>query len=758
MAIVDGVSTFRDTPRRRKEGVQGGPQAAGVEVKPTAAEKQAQLQAIGGPENKFAADLGRKTALTSLSPSETIFDPKRRSGLGLAGPAGAPRTPIEARTLAESAALINAGVKATEEPTEDQKKALEPVEEVEVEETVPVPTLSAEQRIKATKKAFEETRLAIEAEPARLNKAADIAQAQATANKEIADIEFEQELAAKESKRLGSEFSADKLEEKITAVRGISADRNVTLAQAENIFNAQQKVLGGDPNAQNAFDELSSLRATGELDEGDAYGTAVVLAGGNSQSAAKAMAASGFTQTQIKNQQRDYSIDVLGMSPEDFEETSDFEIGQSLIESSLDSLAAQSGIEEAVLNGTATPEENTAYVNNSLQSLSSIKQSIDKVAANDFPDDFIRKTKLQQVIDDPRTNQRVKSALQQELNQLTGADVFGQEEFLSGAGTLEQRQSFLDSTRLLNVAKKGKTAGTGAAAGTGVPKIPSSITSDAQADEILSQFPDDILQAAQDIMSPTSTSRLSDISVKGNRREKVSSALNVLKKRALDKGDFAGVMASSAGGKDLGDSSIQSFEKGLTVLSQLGDLQNSLEGEATGPIQGIIRSNNPFDEKARLIKAQLTAVVPNLARGVFGEVGVLTDNDVRLYQQTLPNLTSQEDLSQALLGITVRTVQRSLENKIKLNAGLGRDMSGVQDIYFQVKEEADRLLSTLPGAVEPEKEALFEEEAKPSAPSEPEIEFTQTDFDDLSGLSTDDLEALGESNPELLAQFINFTQ
>lgn len=222
--------------------------------------------------------------------------------------------------------------------------------------------------------------------------------------------------------------------------------------------------------------------------------------------------------------------------------------------------------------------------------------------------------------------------------------------------------------------------------------ISGTATTEEEATSALSQFPQDIILDAEAIMNPTSSLRLSDISQAGNRRAQVAQALNVLKDQAINSGDTFGVIRASAGGKDPDATTINSFEKSLTVLSQLDDLKNSLKGEKTGPIVGILRSNNPFDVKARQIQAQLTAIIPNLARGTYGEVGVLTDNDVRIYQQTIPNLTSQEELAEALLGLTLKTVQRGIENKIRLQAGLGRDMSGIESIWSQVKSQADNLI------------------------------------------------------------------
>jgi len=71
---------------------------------------------------------------------------------------------------------------------------------------------------------------------------------------------------------------------------------------------------------------------------------------------------------------------------------------------------------------------------------------------------------------------------------------------------------------------------------------------------------------------------------------------------------------------------------------------------------GRLRNLNPYDTDAQTLKAQLTSLIPNLARGVYGEVGVLTDNDVRMYSQTIPNLTQTEDVNNAILGMTLKVI------------------------------------------------------------------------------------------------------
>lgn len=156
---------------------------------------------------------------------------------------------------------------------------------------------------------------------------------------------------------------------------------------------------------------------------------------------------------------------------------------------------------------------------------------------------------------------------------------------------------------------------------------------------------------------------------------------------------FIKLLQSSKGGKSVDVETAKSLTKAFNVVGQIEDLQDAISGEVTGPLTSIIRSNNPYDVKASLIKAQLSAIVPNLARGVFGEVGVLTDNDIALYSKTLPNLQNTEEIRNLIMGATVRTVQRSIENQLEVMASLGRDVSGLENKYVSIKSQADKLLT-----------------------------------------------------------------
>lgn len=155
------------------------------------------------------------------------------------------------------------------------------------------------------------------------------------------------------------------------------------------------------------------------------------------------------------------------------------------------------------------------------------------------------------------------------------------------------------------------------------------------------------------------------------------------------------VIKASSGGKALTGDSIKQMKKSVTVLGQVDDLLAQISETNTGPILGILRSNNPYDVTAQLINSQLTSIIPNLARGVYGEVGVLTDRDVELYRKTLPNLKSTNQLSEMLTAMTLRVIVRGLEDQFEIEAGAGRDVSGLENVYNRVQAKASEIENKL---------------------------------------------------------------
>lgn len=211
------------------------------------------------------------------------------------------------------------------------------------------------------------------------------------------------------------------------------------------------------------------------------------------------------------------------------------------------------------------------------------------------------------------------------------------------------------------------------------------------------------VRIAEDIFSGASDLTLQGVPQK--QRASVARELNKLKELALKTGDTVGIMRASAGGKSPSDSFINSFEKAATVINQLSTLNDLInknkftvggeEFQGGGPLIGRLEKLNPFDTEAQAIQAQLVGITPNLARGIFGEVGVLTDRDIALYQSTLPNLTQTKDVQKAVTALTLRTVANALKNKVEIAAGAGRDVSGNIRTFEILDEKVKELESEL---------------------------------------------------------------
>lgn len=84
-----------------------------------------------------------------------------------------------------------------------------------------------------------------------------------------------------------------------------------------------------------------------------------------------------------------------------------------------------------------------------------------------------------------------------------------------------------------------------------------------------------------------------------------------------------------------------------------------------------------------------------MARGVYGEVGVLTDADIQNYAKTIPNLTSTEDVNNAILAMTLDTIAGGYKKQLRTLAASGRDVSGFVSLHDEIKAQADYLKQSL---------------------------------------------------------------
>lgn len=101
--------------------------------------------------------------------------------------------------------------------------------------------------------------------------------------------------------------------------------------------------------------------------------------------------------------------------------------------------------------------------------------------------------------------------------------------------------------------------------------------------------------------------------------------------------------------KQMTDTAVGKLVEIESAYDDLNQLKENFEDLGlTGPIIGILRSRNPYDTKAKEMQSLINQAVPNLARGIFGEVGVLTDTDIERYTKMLPSASTSGDLAKLL--------------------------------------------------------------------------------------------------------------
>lgn len=159
--------------------------------------------------------------------------------------------------------------------------------------------------------------------------------------------------------------------------------------------------------------------------------------------------------------------------------------------------------------------------------------------------------------------------------------------------------------------------------------------------------------------------------------------------------DINEIMRRSAGWKAIWETASKGLIKFDQALSQLDAVQKQISDMKTWPILGKIRSMNPYDTNAQVLKAQIQGLIPTIARGVYWEVGVLTDNDIRLYAQTLPNLKGTDAINKWVLAVTLDVLAWWYKTQLASLAWQGYDVSWMVGIYENIKWQADVLRNEL---------------------------------------------------------------
>ena len=198
-----------------------------------------------------------------------------------------------------------------------------------------------------------------------------------------------------------------------------------------------------------------------------------------------------------------------------------------------------------------------------------------------------------------------------------------------------------------------------------------------------------------------------------------------------------------------GDSPTQSETDSLNkykfTTDRLSELSEAIEGETTGPISGLWRNFKVglgLDKKAALINAQITKIIPGLARGVFGEVGVLTDQDVKMYSKTIGNLNTPEEVNEALTKAAMDMVADGFENRLSTLAKSRKNVSGYLSQLKDVKAQSRALL----GEEEEEEIPLIEANSYEVVNGQPN--FSAEDYEKIKQLGVSQFRIIDKEGAE----------
>jgi hypothetical protein len=160
-------------------------------------------------------------------------------------------------------------------------------------------------------------------------------------------------------------------------------------------------------------------------------------------------------------------------------------------------------------------------------------------------------------------------------------------------------------------------------------------------------------------------------------QEAVVNAANAAKFNAA--GAKATAAATKAAeGRPIPATMFESTEKLRNTYSALQDIKSTYDSDKGlhGPVVGLIRDLNPWDTDAQLLAKKVTAAVPTLARGVFGEVGVLTNADMETYKSLLPNNRSNEEAAKVLFEFLSRKLETTYASRMEALQGQGYSTKG----------------------------------------------------------------------------------
>jgi len=171
----------------------------------------------------------------------------------------------------------------------------------------------------------------------------------------------------------------------------------------------------------------------------------------------------------------------------------------------------------------------------------------------------------------------------------------------------------------------------------------------------------------------------------------VANILAKEKKRLLSTGNVIDEIKASAGNKlDLTQGQEKVITQTTNTINALNAYEEGLdalkEAESTGVLKGRINSQKFWRDDVATLKGRLEGLMPAIARGVFGEVGVLTDSDIARYKKTIPGMETPEKAAEFLLNDLYERTSDMIEQTLLTAARNNRNVSRHADAFAEIRK------------------------------------------------------------------------
>jgi hypothetical protein len=161
-------------------------------------------------------------------------------------------------------------------------------------------------------------------------------------------------------------------------------------------------------------------------------------------------------------------------------------------------------------------------------------------------------------------------------------------------------------------------------------------------------------------------------------RQRIDAATRV---KAVEAQSLPVRLEASFGGLPMDQNQREGLADAMMGMDLLEDSQRALEelgvptGKGVGYVASQIMRFAQQDISVSDFEAAVTRLIPKLARGTFGEVGVLTDVDIEAYKKTVASLGQTKGANELVMAHTQALISKNLRKTLTLLSSQGYDVS-----------------------------------------------------------------------------------